>query len=150
MKLPKFTRLLYGLGEHKTKIVAFFFLHNDRYCLKENLAEICHIKWNWIRSVKFEKVWIDFYLTFRFVVIQNFCYYGNWRNDVCSLLELLLYQPMDNQIFKNMKGVKPRRGAGNTFGVRATRLWNAVPNSFKKIECVHSFKKALNDFYASS
>ena len=39
---------------------------------------------------------------------------------------------------------------GRTFGVRATRLWNAVPNSLKKIECAHSFKKALIDFYASS
>ena len=42
------------------------------------------------------------------------------------------------------------RGEGHTAGVRATRLWNAVPNSLKKIECVHSFKKALIDFYASS
>ena len=39
---------------------------------------------------------------------------------------------------------------GHTVGVRATSLWNAVPNSLKKIECVHSFKKALIDFYASS
>ena len=30
-------------------------------------------------------------------------------------------------------------GGGRTFGVRATRLWNAVPNSLKKIECVHKF-----------
>ena len=42
------------------------------------------------------------------------------------------------------------RWEGHTVGVRATRLWNAVPNSLKKIECVHSFKKALIDFYASS
>ena len=39
---------------------------------------------------------------------------------------------------------------GRTFGVRATRLWDAVPNSLNKIECVHCFKKALIDFYASS
>ena len=39
---------------------------------------------------------------------------------------------------------------GHTVGGGATRLWNAVPNSLKKIECVHSFKKALIDFYASS
>ena len=39
---------------------------------------------------------------------------------------------------------------GRTFGVRATRLWNALPNSLKKIECVDSFKKVLIDFYASS
>ena len=30
------------------------------------------------------------------------------------------------------------------------RLWNAVPNSLKKIECVHGFKKAFIDFYACS
>ena len=41
-------------------------------------------------------------------------------------------------------------GGGHSFGVRAIRLWNAVSNSLKKIECVHSFKKALTDFYASS
>ena len=29
-------------------------------------------------------------------------------------------------------------------------LWNVVPNSLKKIECAHSFKKVLIDFYASS
>ena len=35
-------------------------LVNDRYGPKENFAKICQIKWNWIRSVKFELVWIDF------------------------------------------------------------------------------------------
>ena len=30
--------------------------------------------------------------------------------------------------------------------MRATRLWNALPNSLKKIECVDSFKKVLIDF----
>ena len=42
------------------------------------------------------------------------------------------------------------RVGGHSFGVRAIRLWNAVSNSLKKIECVHSFKKALIDFYAPS
>ena len=42
------------------------------------------------------------------------------------------------------------RVGGHSFGVRAIRLWNAVSNSLKKIECVRSFKKALIDFYASS
>ena len=41
-------------------------------------------------------------------------------------------------------------GGEHTVGVWPTALWNAVPNSLKKIECVHSFKKALIDFYASS
>ena len=45
-----------------TKIVGFFFLtlDNDRYSLKENFAEIEQIKWNWIKSVKFKVVRIDF------------------------------------------------------------------------------------------
>ena len=40
--------------------------------------------------------------------------------------------------------------AGRTFSVRAAGLWKTIPISFKMIECVHSFKKALIDFYASS
>ena len=35
-----------------------------------------------------------------------------------------------------------RREQGHSFNVRAIRLWNAVSNSLKTIECVHSFKKA--------
>ena len=44
----------------------FFFvkLDNVRYGPKENFTKICQIKWNWIRSVKFEIVWIDFEVTF--------------------------------------------------------------------------------------
>ena len=34
--------------------------------------------------------------------------------------------------------------------MRATRLWNPLPNSLKKIECVDSFKKALIDFNDAS
>ena len=33
---------------------------------------------------------------------------------------------------------------GRTFSVRAARLWKTIPDSLKKIECVHSFKKAEN------
>ena len=55
-----------------------------------------------------------------------------------------------NLVCPHFKREIERRGGGGTFGVRATRLWNAVPNSLEKIECVHSFKKALIDFYASS
>ena len=82
MKLPNFTSPLYGVGEHNTKIVAFFFLNvdNDRYGPKDNFAKICQIKWNWIRSVNFEVVRIDFFksdfIGF-FSVIQKFCYHGN-------------------------------------------------------------------------
>ena len=55
-----------------------------------------------------------------------------------------------NLVFPRFKLEIERGGGERTFGVRATILWNAVSNSLKKIECVHSFKKALIDFYASS
>ena len=58
MKLPNFTSPLYGV-EHKTKIVALD-TDDDRYGPKENFTKICQIKWNSIRSVKFEEVRIDF------------------------------------------------------------------------------------------
>ena len=32
-------------------------------------------------------------------------------------------------------------GDAHLVTVRATRLWNAVPNSLKEIECVHSLKR---------
>jgi len=47
MKLPNFTRLLYGVGEHNTKLnCCFLFLNldNNRYGPKENFAKICQIK----------------------------------------------------------------------------------------------------------
>ena len=55
-----------------------------------------------------------------------------------------------NLVCPRFKREIDRVGGGHSFGVRAIRLWNAVSNSLKKIECVHSFKKALIDFYASS
>ena len=39
---------------------------------------------------------------------------------------------------------------GRTFSVWVAGLWETIPISLKTIECVHSFKKALIDFYASS
>ena len=50
------------VGEHNTN------LDNDRYGPRENFAKICQFKWNWIRSVKFEIMRIDY---------QKFCYHGN-------------------------------------------------------------------------
>ena len=55
-----------------------------------------------------------------------------------------------NLVFPRFKREFEGRGDVHLVTVRATRLWNVVPNSLKKIECVHSFKKALIDFYASS
>ena len=65
MKLPNFASPLYGVGKHNHKNCRFLFLNidNDRYGPKENFANICQIKWNWTRSVKFEIVRIDFKVT---------------------------------------------------------------------------------------
>ena len=41
INLPNFTSPLYGVGEHNTKIVAFFLnLDKDKYGPKENFAQI--------------------------------------------------------------------------------------------------------------
>ena len=49
-------------------------------------ANIWRIKWNWIRSTKFETMQNYFLNDFRFVVIHNFCYLmATWRNDFSSL-----------------------------------------------------------------
>ena len=45
---------------HKNCRLLFLNLYNDRYGPKENFAKIWQIKWNWIRSVKFEIVRLDF------------------------------------------------------------------------------------------
>ena len=50
--------------QHKNCSFHFLSLDNVRYGPKENFAKICQIKWNWIRSVKFEIVQIDFEVTF--------------------------------------------------------------------------------------
>ena len=47
MKLPNFTRLLYGVGEHNTKVVFFSLLNLDTVLLdspRGNFANICQIK----------------------------------------------------------------------------------------------------------
>ena len=46
--------------QHKNCRFLFLNLDNDRYGPKENFAEIYQIKWNWIRSMKFEIMLIDF------------------------------------------------------------------------------------------
>ena len=46
--------------ERVWKLCDFLNLDNNRYGPKENFAKICQIKWNWIRSVKFEIVRKDF------------------------------------------------------------------------------------------
>ena len=75
MKRPNFTRPLYGVGELKQKFFFFFFLNLATVVsdtAPQNFANICQIKWNWIRSMKFETVRIRW--RFRFTVTQKFCY----------------------------------------------------------------------------
>ena len=61
MKIPNFMSLLYEVGEqHKNWHFLYLNLDNDTYGHKETFAKICQIKWNWIRSVKFEILLIDF------------------------------------------------------------------------------------------
>ena len=58
MKLPNFTLLLYGVGEHNTKVVFFSLLNLDTVLsdsARGHFANICQIKWNWISSMKFEQ-----------------------------------------------------------------------------------------------
>ena len=59
----------------------FFFILNLNtfvsHSTPENCANVWQIKWNWIRSIKFETLRIHFLSEFPFVVIKKFCYHGN-------------------------------------------------------------------------
>ena len=60
---------------------------NERYGPKQNFVMICQIKWNWIRSLKFEKVGIDFLSDFiGLLSSKNFATIAKWRDDFSSLL----------------------------------------------------------------
>ena len=64
MKLPNLRRPLYGVGEYNRKIFLFVFLNVVAVFLvstPENIAKIWQIKWNWIRSMKFDTVRIRFF-----------------------------------------------------------------------------------------
>ena len=77
MKLLNFTRLLYGVGKLNLNMV----LSGSS---PENFANIWQIKWNWIRSVKFEIVRIHFLSEFSVrLSSRNFATMGTWtwRND---------------------------------------------------------------------
>ena len=90
MKLPNFTSSLYGRSrwtQHKNRRFLFLNLVNDRYGPIENFAKICQIKWNWIRSVKFETVRIDFLSDFIGLLSSKNCAtMATWRKDFSSLL----------------------------------------------------------------
>ena len=53
----------------------------------ENFANICQIKWTWIRSMKFEAVRIHFLSdVFSLLSSKNFATMATWRNNFSSLL----------------------------------------------------------------
>ena len=61
MKLPNFTNQLYGVNEHKKGSFSFSKLRYGPFGFNpENFANIWQIKWNRIRSMKFETVRIHF------------------------------------------------------------------------------------------
>ena len=79
----------------------FLNLDNDRYGREENFAKICQIKWNWIRSVKFEIVRVDFKWLIGLLSSKNFATIATWRNDLSSLLSvrfrsIALALPLEN------------------------------------------------------
>ena len=87
MKLPNFTHPLYGVCEvqNTTQKVSFSFskLRYSPFELNpENFADIWQIQWNWIRSMKFETVWIYFLSQF------SVCYHPKillpWQRDVTT------------------------------------------------------------------
>ena len=85
MKLPNFTRPLSGVREHNTRNFLFPLLNLDTVfsgITLERFANTWQIKWNWIRSMKFETVRIHFGL----LSSRNFATMATWRNDFSSLL----------------------------------------------------------------
>ena len=83
-----FTRTLYGVDEHNTKFSSSFSnldtILSDS--TTENFANIWQIKWNWIRSVNFETVWIHFLSdVFGLLSSRNFTTMATWRNDFSLL-----------------------------------------------------------------
>ena len=90
VKLPNFyTLALWSRWtQHKSSL---FPLLNLNTVLSDstggNFANNCQIKWNWIRSKKFEEVRIHFLSdVFGLLWSKNFAAMATWRNDFSSLL----------------------------------------------------------------
>ena len=86
MKLPNFTRLLYGVGENRQhKNFLFLFLNLDTVP-SDSTANFWQIKWHWIRSIKFETVRIHFLSdVFGLYHPEIFATMATWRNNFFSL-----------------------------------------------------------------
>ena len=78
MKLPNFTRLFYGVDKPNRKILNTFLSDST----PENFANIWQIKWNWIRSNKFETVRIHF--VSEFSVCCHLDILLPWKRDVTT------------------------------------------------------------------
>ena len=86
IKLPNFTRSLYGLGEQNTDVV-FFFSKLSYGSFGFNPRKFRQIKWHWIRSMKFEAVQIHFLSDFfGLLSSKNFATTAMWHNDFSCLL----------------------------------------------------------------
>ena len=88
MKVPNFTRSLHmRWTQHKSCL--FLFLHLNTVLSDstwENFANICKIKWNWIRPIKFKTPWIHFLSdVFGLLSSKSFATMTTWRNDFSSL-----------------------------------------------------------------
>ena len=96
MKLPNFTCPLMELV-NTTQMFVFLFRNLDTvllYSTPENFANIWQIKWNWMRSMKFETVQIHFSSdVFSLLSFRNFATMATWRNDFFSLLSWELQLP---------------------------------------------------------
>ena len=87
MKLPNFTRPLYGVGEIQTFFIFFQTYIRSFRIHPKNFTNIWQIVWNWIRSMKFETVQILFLSdVFGLLLFRNFPSMATWRNDFsCAL-----------------------------------------------------------------
>ena len=89
MKLPNFTRSPYEVAEQKSCLFPLQKLDTVLSdSTRENFVNICQIKWNWIRSMKFEAVWILFSSdVFGLLSSKNFAFMATLRNDFSFLLQ---------------------------------------------------------------
>ena len=89
-KTPYFHMLTLWSRWTQHKSCLFPLLHLDTVLSDstwENFANICQIKWNWIRSMKFEAVWIHCLRNvFGLLSSKNFATLTTWRNDISPLL----------------------------------------------------------------
>ena len=86
IKLPNFTRSLYGLSEQNIDVV-FFFNKLSYGSFGFNPRKFRQIKWHWIRSMKFEAVQIHFLSDFfGLLSSKNFATTAMWHNDFSCLL----------------------------------------------------------------